>query len=82
MPDADRELWRDRARKTSEVRLIFRVNTFCYVKKENSFDLQVFSKINEKVTVNSKLYRDHQCTCNILMFTYFMMTKGSCKYLR
>ena len=44
MPDADRELWRDRARKTFEVRLIFRVNTFCYVKKENSFDLQVFSK--------------------------------------
>ena len=36
-----------RARKTSEARPIFRTRTFCFVKKENSFHLQISSQVDK-----------------------------------
>ena len=64
--------------KPSEMHPIFRACTLCLVKnKKIPLDLQVFSRIgkkNEKVTVNSKYYHEHQPTCNILIkFTYHLL---------
>ena len=67
------------ARKISEKRLIFSARTFCLVKKKKSFDhsgFQLNRWNNEKVTVNSKYYQEHQRTCDILIkFTYLMVSK-------
>ena len=38
---------RARLCKTSEMRLIFRVRTVCFVKKKNSFDLQISNQIDK-----------------------------------
>ena len=40
-----------------------------------STNMQSNRSKNEKVTVNTKYCCEHQCTCNILMFTYLMMSK-------
>ena len=47
---------RTRARKTSEVRQIYRVRTFCLVKKKKSLDLKISSQTekNEEAMVHSK----------------------------
>ena len=68
-----------RARKTYEMRPIFRAPTFCVVKSKKPLDLKIFSQIEKIVkmlSVNSKCYHEHQPTCNILiMFTYLMVPK-------
>ena len=40
-----------------------------------STNLQSNRYNNEKVIVNSKYYRENQCTCDILMFLYLMASK-------
>ena len=62
--------------------LVFRVHTFCFVKKRKiTLDLQVYSWIGvltKKTTMNSKYYREHQRSCDIsIMLTCLMTSKLS-----
>ena len=74
-PDADRarsgvqNLWDEH--NFSGVKILPR-------KKEKiirSTSLQSNRQNNEKVIVKSKYYRQNQCTCDILMFIYLMVSK-------
>ena len=72
-----RPIGRAQACKTSEVRPIFRAHILPSKKEKliSSTNFQSNRQKNEKVTVNTKYCCEHQCTCNILMFTCLMMSK-------
>ena len=67
---------RAQVRKTSETPPIFRACKFCLTKMKKSLDLQIYSGIGKtmKKLVNSKYCREDQCTCDIFMFLYLMVS--------
>ena len=67
----------ERPIKTSEMHPIFRARKFCLTKKKKSLDLQIYIDLDKtmKKLVNSKYYRENQCTCYILMFLYLIVSK-------
>ena len=60
----------------SNVRFFGCVHFSCKKEKNGSANFQSNRSNNEKVKMNSKYYREHQRTCNILItYTYLMTTK-------
>ena len=69
---------RARERETSETHPIFRAHKFYFLKKKKSGHIQIYNRIGKamkKILVNSKYYREHQRSCDILMFIYLTASK-------
>ena len=51
------------------------LDVMTFEKVIRSINIQWNRKNNDKVTVNSKYYREHQRSCSILIFAYLMAPK-------